>query len=156
MLLLGLGEHVTFGYGPDAQGRMTAGFGPLSSDGGERRLIVLISRARLQCSVFSSITAGDIPADAKHRGTRMLREFLYYAETKHIAAGQVNGANYDSLFEEAVAIKIHQGGYKVSSQVGVTGFRIDLGVLDPKSRGSVTCSESNGTPGIPEDRYFID
>jgi AAA domain len=82
---------ISIGYGPDAQGRMTAGFGPLSSDGGERRLNVLISRARLQCSVFSSITAGDIPADTKPRGTRMLREFLYYAETKHIAAGQVNG-----------------------------------------------------------------
>jgi hypothetical protein len=109
---------ISIGYGPDAQGRMTAGFGPLSSDGGERRLNVLISRARLQCSVFSSITAGDIPADTKPRGTRMLREFLYYAETKHIAAGQVNGADYDSPFEEAVAITIRRGGYEVSSQVG--------------------------------------
>jgi hypothetical protein len=25
---------ISIGYGPDAQGRMTAGFGPLSSDGG--------------------------------------------------------------------------------------------------------------------------
>jgi hypothetical protein len=37
---------ISIGHGPDAQGRMTAGFGPLSSDGGERRLNVLISRAR--------------------------------------------------------------------------------------------------------------
>jgi very-short-patch-repair endonuclease len=65
----------------------------------------------------------------------MLREFLYYAETKHIAAGQVNGADYESPFEEAVEITIRRGGYEVSSQVGVTGFRIDLGVLDPKSPG---------------------
>jgi superfamily I DNA and/or RNA helicase len=61
---------ISIGYGPDTQGRMTAGFGPLSADGGERRLNVLISRARSQCVVFSSITAGDIPADAKPRGTR--------------------------------------------------------------------------------------
>jgi very-short-patch-repair endonuclease len=54
---------------------------------------------------------------------------------KHIAAGQVNGADYDSPFEEAVAITIRRGGYEVSSQVGVTGFRIDLAVLDPTSPG---------------------
>ena len=52
---------ISVGYGPDAQGRMTASFGPVSQDGGERRLNVLISRARRQCIVFSSITAGDIP-----------------------------------------------------------------------------------------------
>jgi very-short-patch-repair endonuclease len=54
---------------------------------------------------------------------------------KHIAAGQVNGADYDSPFEEAVAITIRRRGYEVSSQVGVTGFRIDLAVLDPTSPG---------------------
>jgi hypothetical protein len=33
--------------------------------------------------------------NAKPRGTRMLREFLHYAETKHIAAVQLNGADFD-------------------------------------------------------------
>jgi very-short-patch-repair endonuclease/KaiC/GvpD/RAD55 family RecA-like ATPase len=126
---------ISIGYGPDAQGRMTAGFGPLSADGGERRLNVLISRARLQCVVFSSITSGDIPADAKPRGTRMLREFLHYAETGHIASGSPTGGGFDSQFEEAVAMAIRKGGYEVESQVGVSGFRIDLGVLDPRKRG---------------------
>jgi very-short-patch-repair endonuclease len=127
--------YISIGYGRDCQNRMTAGFGPISAEGGERRLNVLITRARLQCTVFSSITAGDIPADSKPRGTRMLREFLHYAETKHIAAGQVNGADFDSPFEEAVAIAISRKGYEVSPQVGVSGFRIDLGVLDPKGPG---------------------
>jgi very-short-patch-repair endonuclease len=126
---------ISIGYGPDAQGRMTAGFGPLSADGGERRLNVLISRARSQCVVFSSITAGDIPADAKPRGTRMLREFLHYAETKNISAGQVNNRGFDSPFEEAIAITVQQGGYDVRPQIGVSGFRIDLGVLDPSQPG---------------------
>ena len=126
---------ISIGYGPDAQGRMTAGFGPVSQDGGERRLNVLISRARLQCLVFSSITAGDIPADAKPRGTRMLREFLHFVETGQIAAGEVNPANFDSPFEEAVANAIRRHGYEVVPQVGVSGFRIDLGVLDPKQPG---------------------
>ncbi len=121
---------ISIGYGKDAEGRMTQGFGPLSQDGGERRLNVLISRARQQCVVFSSITAGEIHADAKPRGTRMLRDFLHFAETGNIAAGQDNGAEFDSPFEEAVAIAIRRNGYEVVPQVGVSGFRIDLGVVD--------------------------
>jgi len=126
---------ISIGYGKDAEGRMTQGFGPLSQDGGERRLNVLISRARQQCVVFSSITAGDIHADVKPRGTRMLRDFLDFAATGKIAAGQDNGAEFDSPFEEAVAIAIRRNGYEVVPQVGVSGFRIDLGVLDPEKRG---------------------
>jgi len=126
---------VSIGYGPDAHGRMTAGFGPLSADGGERRLNVLISRARSRCVVFSSIGAGDIPADVKPRGTRMLREFLHFAETGNIAAGQPTSSDFDSPFEEAVAKVIQRHGYEIVPQVGVSGFRIDLGVLDPSQPG---------------------
>ena len=126
---------ISIGYGRDAHNQMSQGFGPLSNDGGERRLNVLASRARLQCVVFSSISAGDISADAKPRGTRMLREFLHYAETKNFGAGEHNGGDYDSPFEEAVAIAIRQAGFQVRSQVGVSGFRVDLGVLDPQKPG---------------------
>ena len=35
-------------------------FGPLNNDGGERRLNVLITRAKRRCEVFSNITADDI------------------------------------------------------------------------------------------------
>jgi very-short-patch-repair endonuclease len=126
---------ISIGYGPDAEGRMTAGFGPLSAEGGERRLNVLISRARLQCVVFSSITSGDIPADTRPRGTRMLREFLHFAETGHIAAGRTGRAGFESPFEEAVAAVISRAGWEVVPQVGVSGFRIDLGVLSPQQPG---------------------
>jgi very-short-patch-repair endonuclease len=126
---------ISVGYGRDPQGRISMNFGPVSLEGGERRLNVLISRARERCVVFSSITAGDIRADAAQRGTRMLREFLHYSETGKIAAGEVTGQDADSPFEEAVAQVIRSNGYKVVSQVGVSGFRIDLGVIDPRNPG---------------------
>jgi superfamily I DNA and/or RNA helicase len=46
---------ISIGCGKDAQGRMSVNFGLVSADGGERRLNVLISRARQRCVVFSSI-----------------------------------------------------------------------------------------------------
>ena len=51
---------ISIGYGRDANGRIIMNFGPLTSQGGYRRLNVLISRARKRCEVFSSITADDI------------------------------------------------------------------------------------------------
>ena len=59
---------ISIGYGRDPQGRMSVNFGPVSADGGERRLNVLISRARQRCVVFSSIGAGDIRVDAAPPG----------------------------------------------------------------------------------------
>jgi very-short-patch-repair endonuclease len=126
---------ISIGYGQDPHGRISNYFGPVSTDGGERRLNVLISRARERCVVFSSISAGDIRADGAQRGTRMLREFLHYAETGKIAAGDITGLDADSPFEEAVSRVIRSNGYEVASQVGVSGFRIDLGVIDPRHPG---------------------
>ncbi len=127
--------YISIGYGYDSQNRMSSNFGPVSRDGGERRLNVLISRARLQCVVYTSIGAGDIPADANTGGARMLREFLHYAETGKIAAGQITGRDFDSPFEQAVARAIKEGGYSVEPQVGVSGFRVDLGVVHPDHPG---------------------
>src|SRR5690348_16295639 len=110
---------------------MTGRFGPLSAEGCARRRHVRIPTARLQCVVFSSITAGDIRADVTAKGTRMLREFVYCAETGKIAAVSPQGSDFESPFEEAVAIAIRRGGYELIPQVGVSGFRIDLGILDP-------------------------
>ena len=78
--------------------------------------------------LFSSITAADIPADSQVRGTRMLRALLHFAESGKLSAGAPNG-DFDSPFEDAVARVIRQAGYDVHPQVGVSSFRIDLGVL---------------------------
>jgi very-short-patch-repair endonuclease len=126
---------ISIGYGRDADGKMSANFGPLSKDGGERRMNVLISRARERCVVFSSITSGDISIGSTAQGTQMLRAFLDFAETGKIAAGEDTGGEFDSPFEEAVAMALKDRGYKVKPQVGVSGFRIDLGILHPEKPG---------------------
>jgi very-short-patch-repair endonuclease len=124
---------VGYGVAPE-QSRPFLNFGPVSRDGGERRLNVLASRAREKCVVFSSITAADIPADQAVRGTRMLRNLLHFAETGKLGAGVPIG-DYESPFEAAVARTIREAGYQVHPQVGVSSFRIDLGVIHPAKPG---------------------
>ncbi|MBM3586679.1 MAG: DUF3320 domain-containing protein [Alphaproteobacteria bacterium] len=127
---------ISIGYGvAPNQSKPFLNFGPVSKEGGERRLNVLASRARERCVVFSSITAADIPADHELRGTRMLRALLHYAETGNLSAGSLTGEGFDSPFEEAVAQVIREAGYHVHSQVGVSSFKVDLGVIDPARPG---------------------
>ena len=125
---------VGYGVAPN-QSKPFLNFGPVSQEGGERRLNVLASRAREKCVVFSSITRADIPADSKSRGTRMLRALLDFAETGNLGAGTLRGDGFESPFEEAVARTIREAGFHVHPQVGVKGFRIDLGVIDPPRPG---------------------
>jgi len=83
---------LSVGYGKDAEGRMFQNFGPLNKAGGERRLNVLISRARRCCEVFTSITDQDITlTEASSEGVVGLKHFLQYARTGIFDLAQTSG-----------------------------------------------------------------
>jgi len=139
---------VSVGYGKDSSGYMAMRFGPLSNEGGERRLNVLITRAREYCCVFSSIRSEDIDlARARSRGAQSLKSFLKYAETGLLDTGTFTGRGYDSEFERQVAQALTQQGYETHPQVGVAGFFIDLAVVDPEKAGryllGIECDGAN-------------
>lgn len=129
---------VSVGYGKDKDkgGVLAQRFGPISQEGGERRLNVLFTRAKRHCRVFSSITHGDIRADnAINAGPRVLKTFLQFAETGEMELPVVTGKGAESPFEEAVAATLRSHGYAVDEQIGVDRFRIDLAVRDPEQEG---------------------
>ena len=127
---------LSVGYGRDESGFMSMSFGPLSSEGGERRLNVLISRARQRCKVFSSITADDIDLSrATGKGAAALKAFLNYAQNGILGVAMSTDRDYDSPFEEEVARAIQKHGYEVDPQVGVAGFLVDLAIKDPERPG---------------------
>lgn len=127
-------------YGPDESGRVSMNFGPLNRDGGERRLNVAITRAKHEVIVFSSLRGEQIDLNrTRARGVRDLKYFLDYAERGPralIAATNTSpDAVPDSEFERMVADRIRACGYEVHHQVGCSGYRIDLGVVDPRAPG---------------------
>ena len=127
---------ISVGYARDASGYMAMNFGPLSSQGGERRLNVLISRARERCEVFCSITADDVDLQrAKSRGAAAFKTFLRYAATGILDSQAPTGGDYDSDFERQVAVALERLGHEVHRQVGTAGFIIDLAVVDPTKPG---------------------
>jgi hypothetical protein len=129
---------VSVGYGPqEPNGRLTSmSFGPVNGEGGERRLNVLFSRARVRCEVFASFDPGDIdPARTKREGPRVLKRFLDFAKTGMMEERVASGLDADSPFEEDVATVVRSLGYLADPQVGTAGFRIDLGVRHPDRPG---------------------
>jgi len=122
-------------YGRDAQGIVHQRFGPLLSDGGERRLNVLITRARIRCEVFSNMTADDVRSTGR-RGVECLRQYLRYAQSGSLDVATLTGRAEESPFEEEVSAALRDHGFEVHTQIGVEGYRIDLGVVDPDRPGA--------------------
>jgi very-short-patch-repair endonuclease len=127
---------ISVGYARNSQGYMAMRFGPLGTDGGERRLNVLISRAKRRCEVFASITDEDIDLNrAKGKGVFAFKLFLQYARTGRLSVAQASGKEMDSVFEEQVANALQAKGYQVHPQVGIAGFFIDLAIADAERPG---------------------
>ena len=127
---------ISVGYGKIDGGHMSMNFGPLNQAGGERRLNVLITRARRRLEVHANFVAGDLDLSRTGaRGVEALKTFLKYAETGVLDVPRPTGQEADSPFEEAVAEALRARDHDVHHQVGSAGFFIDLAVVDPRQPG---------------------
>ncbi|HEA52123.1 hypothetical protein LCGC14_0766000 [marine sediment metagenome] len=130
-------------YGPtEPSGRtMSMNFGPLNKPGGERRLNVAVTRATTEVMVFSSFDSSMIDLSrTQATAVEHLKNYLEFAERGPIALSEFSSANhgvdqFDSDFEQAVAMSLRAKGWKVQTQVGVSKFRVDLGVIHPDKPG---------------------
>ena len=131
---------ISVGYFKNQNGTLPMNFGPINKDGGERRLNVLITRARNMVEVFSGIKASDFNMDKTNkRGVQLLQWYLDFAERGEIALKQsiTSSADdsFDSPFEESVCNALREKGYSVKSQVGCSGYKIDLAIRDKDNPG---------------------
>lgn len=127
-------------YGPDETGKVSMNFGPLNRDGGERRLNVAVTRAKHEVLVYSGLRADQIDLTrTRAKGVRDLKYFLDYADRgpKALAAATSTSgeAEADSEFEKMVADRIRKAGYDVHHQIGCSGYRVDLAIVDPSRPG---------------------
>ncbi|MBL6459278.1 DUF3320 domain-containing protein [Belnapia sp. T6] len=127
-------------YGPDATGRVAMNFGPLNQSGGERRLNVAVTRAREALLVFGSLRPEHIDlARTSATGVAHLKQFLTFAEhgVRAFATASTGPlGDFESPFEAAVAERLRNRGWAIHPQIGVSGFRVDLGIVDPDAPGA--------------------
>jgi superfamily I DNA and/or RNA helicase/very-short-patch-repair endonuclease len=128
--------YISIGYGRTDTGKVTQSFGPLNKEGGQRRLNVLVTRARLTMVVFCNFTAEDIKVNAESSwGLKAFRNFLHFAQHGELLATNETGKIPDSPFEEEVIKVIKDLGYDVEPQVGCSGYYLDIAVRDPLHSG---------------------
>ncbi len=126
---------ISIGYGRTEDGKVPMSFGPLNNEGGERRLNVLITRAKMRCEVFTNITADDLKlTDASRFGIRALKSFLYFAQFAKLAQPEAMVTDIRP-FEDEVASQLVKSGHTVRSKIGSAGFYLDLAVTDPGNPG---------------------
>jgi very-short-patch-repair endonuclease len=123
-------------YGKTADGAFHQRFGPINSAFGHRRLNVLFTRAKRRLGLLTSLDPAQIVSDGKARGVRVLKEFLEYAATGRFQSGRRTSEEPDSDFERWFLGRLEQAGYEAHPQVGVAGYRIDIGVVHPDQLGS--------------------
>ena len=128
-------------YAKSADGKMRYNLGPLNGENGWRRLNVLTTRAKKLMRVFSSIHSDEInPVATSSRGAQLLKDFLTYAEHKRLDSPILSAAaETESPFEREVYQELQKRDINLVPQVGVCGYRIDLGVLDREAAGRFVC-----------------
>lgn len=150
-------------YGKDLKtGKVASRFGSLGQSGGENRLNVAISRAKKKIYIVTSIEPEELRVEnSKNAGPKLLKKYLQY--TRAVSDRDESGAadilkslhtmkkdesivddHFDSPFEEEVCSKLRNRGYEVHSQIGDSGYRIDLAIYCNKTSTYILGVECDG------------
>ncbi|WP_145413130.1 AAA domain-containing protein [Paenibacillus xylanexedens] len=140
----------SIGYAKNEEGKVYNRFGTLNQKNGENRLNVAITRAKESITVVSSIEPEDLNvANALEPGPRLFKSYLKYAravsgnknEDIKSVIQEINetisthtvqqSLQFDSPFEEQVDQQLRNLGYELTTQVGMSGYRIDMAVVHP-------------------------
>ncbi len=124
---------ISVGYGKDGDGHLTLNFGPLNMEGGWRRLNVLVTRAKWQTILVTSMRSHELAGvNPQNRGAVALKNFIDYAERNcELPPSPVTQTDAETNdFEDAVCEALRERGLQVDQQVGASKFRIDLAIRD--------------------------
>ncbi len=108
---------LSLAYGPtDKSDKVQARFGPLGLEGGEKRLNVAITRARLGLWVVASCAPEDLSVDGTtHTGPKLLKAFLAFVR----AVARGDEATAKNLLEEAATLGQGKGTTRATSGTSI-------------------------------------
>ena len=128
---------LSIGYGKNARGDLPYRFGPLLTEGGERRLNVAVTRAKNRLTLVSSFSSRDMdPERSAAEGVKLLRQYLQYIESDGANLGdQVLDKPALNPFEVDVRDTLLRHGLKLTAQYGTSAYWIDFAVQHPVQPG---------------------
>jgi len=120
-------------FSKNDNGVLPLNFGPLSRPGGERRLNVAVTRARCEVVLYASFDPADLQAEETTQiGTKHLKAYLELAArgVQTITQGGKRNPVIDRHRDD-IAAALRAEGLVVSTDVGLSDFRVDLVIADP-------------------------
>lgn len=140
----------SIGYAENNDGRVYTSFGSLSTEGGENRLNVAITRAKTKVIVVTSIEPEALHVDSsKNLGPKLLKKYLMYAravstgdeEEKRAILSDITSEDFTESapitrlvpVEEKMKEKLEKLGYKVDTSLGDRNSRISLAIYDEET-----------------------
>jgi len=128
---------LSVGYGKDRSGRLLYRFGPLLTNGGERRLNVAVTRARQRMTLVSSFDHHDMdPNRSSSRGVELLRLYIQYAASEGKILGETEQSGVPlNPFEKDIYDALTGKGISLLPQWGVSSYRIDMVAQHPQQPG---------------------
>ena len=151
----------SIGYGPDKSGAVRLNFGPLNREGGWRRLNVAVSRARMEMIVFSTLQPDQIDiTKTNSEGIISLKSFLEFAKNgKNCLPRDKNECPGEGI-EGIIARRIGEMGYKTNVDIGSSGYRMDIGIINPENEdeyvlGIMIDGKNRQSPSTARDRNIV-
>lgn len=122
-------------FSKQANGKIPLNFGRLSTLGGERRLNVAVTRARRKNVVFCSFEPRELEAErSSYSGVKHLKDYLLFAQeadsSAHTSAAAFGVPVRDRHRDEVAAV-LRERGLAVTTDVGMSDFKLDLVLADP-------------------------
>lgn len=122
-------------FSPDTEtGRLRLNFGPLTREGGERRLNVAVTRARREIVLYSSFQPEHLDfSRTSSAGLRDLRAYMQFARGDSHALDATSTPLRPMAHREDVAAALRGAGLEVVEGLGLSDFKVDLAVRAPDS-----------------------
>ncbi len=145
-------------YGKTRSGRFVKNFGPVGRLGGEKRLNVAFSRARLQMEIYTIIDVDEFSSEVlASRGANDLKEFLRFANQK--AKIDTSGVS-DEIIKKKISESLRKEGFETSFDVGMSDFKIDIAVKNPNKSDLYFCGilldgTNMTTAKLANDRFVL-
>jgi len=137
---------LTIGYGKNpVTGKLQMMWGPLLQPGGERRVNVAISRAKVRMTLVSSFGPDDLGENANSSsGYSLVRSFVRFMAGEDIDEG-TRAEHPLNAFEIDIRDRLVAEGLAVDTQYGVGQYRLDFAVRHPEKPGRhVLAIEADG------------
>ncbi|MBB2769117.1 UNVERIFIED_ORG: hypothetical protein GGE11_000012 [Mycolicibacterium obuense] len=124
-------------FSANDKGVVPLNFGPLSRPGGERRLNVAVTRARREVVLYASFDPSELRAEETAQvGTKHLKAYLEMAARG--VESVTDGGRRQPVIDrhrDDIADVLRSEGFDVSTDVGLSDFRVDLVIGDPDEPG---------------------